>query len=288
MPDSHGFRHPNDLYYQCFEQLLPIAREQIQSVDLDWWDLDSFLGLAFHLLLTKTDPQLRAQVAQLLPKFGAKAVSPLVVIGQHQQVDPELRVLATHTLNQIEIGELVTGLMKMLKASEDDGFDQQIIQLLAGIGSAAQIALEALEADREWQALASRILLSLRRSQPSRITRRETALAHSCNLSPSLQEPNATAQVKTLNALLQAAAAKAETQAYRQAIDIYTQVIYLCPENACAYGDRGLLRSNLGDQQGAITDISCAAHLFYQQGRTANFEIALGYLNAMTDPSSLI
>ncbi|NJR54657.1 MAG: hypothetical protein HC768_08670 [Acaryochloris sp. CRU_2_0] len=47
MPDSHGFRHPNDLYYQCFEQLLPIAREQIQSVDLDWWDLDSFWGWLF-------------------------------------------------------------------------------------------------------------------------------------------------------------------------------------------------------------------------------------------------
>jgi tetratricopeptide (TPR) repeat protein len=282
MPDSHAFRHPNDLYCQCFEQLLPIAQEQIQSVDLDWWDLDSFLGLAFYLLLTKTDPQLRAQVTQLLPKFGAKAVSPLVVIGQHQQVDPALRVLATHTLHQFETGELVTGLLKMLKASEDERFDQPVTQILVRLGSAAQITLEALETDQEWQALASRMLLSLRESHSPRTARREMALAYSCNFSSSLQKSNATVQAETLNALLQSAAAKAETQAYRQAIDIYTQVIHLCPENACAYGDRGLLRSNLGDQQGAITDISCAAHLFYKQGRTANFEIALGYLNAMT------
>ncbi|MGF1602480.1 MAG: hypothetical protein ACFCU8_10760 [Thermosynechococcaceae cyanobacterium] len=259
----------NDLYYLCFEQLLPIAGQRVQSVALDWWNLDRFLGLAFHIFLTETDRQMRTQVAQLLPKFGAKAVMTLTVIIRQETVDAELKTLAAQSISQIETPDLICGLIDILKVSEDDSFDQQVAEMLAHIGPDAIAAIEALSMEPEGQAIALRILSQLQRS--TLVATLEEAFDNSPNLSPTLKE--------TFNTLLQAAAAKAEVHAYRQAIDIYSEVIDLCPDNARAYGDRGLLRTNLGDQQGAIADFRRAAQLFHQQGRTANFEVALGYLN---------
>jgi tetratricopeptide (TPR) repeat protein len=258
----------NDLYYQCFEQLLPIAGQQIQAVDLDWWNLDRFLGLAFHVFLTETKTQVRTQIAQLLPKFGAKAVMTLTVILRHQAVEADLKALAAQSLNQIEPFDRIRGLINVVKASEDNSFDQHVAGLLADIGPDAIAAVEALLNEPESQAIALRILPQLQR--PSRLATLEEAFAGSPNLAPK----------DISDALLQMAATHVEAYAYRQAIEIYSEVIDLCPDHARAYGDRGLLYANLGDQQAAISDFEHAAQLFHQQGRTANFEVALGYLNA--------
>ncbi len=256
------------LYYRCFEQLLPIAGDRVQAVGLDWWDLDRFLGLAFHILLTETDPPVRAQVAGLLPDFGAKAVPTLIVIGRQQKIDAELKELVANILEQLPTTELITGLINILKSSEDDSFDQLIAQRLAAIGPEAIVAVEDLLEDPDWKDLALRVLQHI--SQSPILASLELSFENSQDLN------------STSDSLLQAAAAKAEAHEYVQAIHIYTEAIQMCPNLAQAYGNRGLLRSNLGNNQGAVDDFRRAAHLFQEQGQTANFEIALGYLNSIS------
>ncbi|PZD72429.1 hypothetical protein C1752_03746 [Acaryochloris thomasi RCC1774] len=301
MSASHTPEQSNALYYQCFEKLLPVAGQHIKAVALDWWDLDRFLGVAFYTLLAETDPRVRMQMADLLPHFGAKAVPPLIVLRRQQNLDTESIELLEHSLTQISSSDLITGLIDVLKASEDDSFDESVCKRLAKVGNSAIAAVETLSTDPEWRTLALKILPRIQKFQaighlnssfrssatpstPAELSNGESKAAMgsqiSCKNGPELNSPNRSARTidKKSTALMQIAAAKAETNAYLQAINIYTQALNLCPDNARAYGARGLLRSNVGDQQGAIADIQYAAQLFRQQGKTANFEIALGYL----------
>ncbi|UJB72843.1 hypothetical protein HRE53_29210 (plasmid) [Acaryochloris sp. 'Moss Beach'] len=277
MFDSCLLRQHKDLYEQCLEQLLPIASERVQAVERDWWDLDSFLGLAFHMLLSEADPQLRTQVVQLLPKFGAEAVPTLLMIVEQQTLDDELRTLADSTLSKINTDELVIGLIDTLNATEDDIFDAPVAKRLAEMGTVATDAIASLFADPEWQGLALRIMTQFQQMQHQQLANLEEVFENS----PALKHPDPENNIgQTAESLLKAAA-KAETFSYRQAIALYTEAIQIYPDDARAYGGRGLLRSNLGDKQGAIVDFSHAAQLFQKQGKTANFEIALGYLNSM-------
>lgn len=277
MFDSCLLRQHKDLYEQCLEQLLPIASERVQAVERDWWDLDSFLGLAFHMLLSEADPQLRTQVVQLLPKFGAEAVPTLLMIVEQQTLDDELRTLADSTLSKINTDELVIGLIDTLNATEDDIFDAPVAKRLAEMGTVATDAIASLFADPEWQGLALRIMTQFQQMQHQQLANLEEVFENS----PALKHPDPENNIgQTAESLLKAAA-KAETFSHRQAIALYTEAIQLYPDDARAYGDRGLLRSSLGDKQGAIVDFSHAAQLFQKQGKTANFEIALGYLNSM-------
>lgn len=277
MFDSCLLRQHKDLYEQCLEQLLPIASERVQAVDRDWWDLDSFLGLAFHMLLSEADPQLRTQVVQLLPKFGAEAVPTLLMIVEQQTLDDELRTLADSTLSKINKDELVIGLIDTLNATEDDIFDAPVAKRLAEMGAVATDAIASLFAAPEWQGLALRIMTQFQQMQHQQLANLEEVFENS----PALKHPDPENNIgQTAESLLKAAA-KAETFSYRQAIALYTEAIQIYPDDARAYGGRGLLRSNLGDKQGAIVDFSHAAQLFQKQGKTANFEIALGYLNSM-------
>jgi Flp pilus assembly protein TadD len=71
----------------------------------------------------------------------------------------------------------------------------------------------------------------------------------------------------------------AEKGEYIEAIKALTQVIQLNPKNAMAYGDRGLIRLNLGDKYGALADFQEAAQLFMSQGSKANYELVLSYIH---------
>jgi tetratricopeptide (TPR) repeat protein len=57
-----------------------------------------------------------------------------------------------------------------------------------------------------------------------------------------------------------------ELKEYPKAIADFNQAIYLNPEDADAYGNRGLVYSQLGDRENAIADLEKAAQLFCQQG----------------------
>lgn len=289
----------NTLYYQCFEKLLPVAGPHIKAVALDWWDLDRFLGLAFYTLLAETDRRARVQISHLLPHFGAKAVPPLIVLSRQQNLDAEALELIEQSLTQLSCSDLITGLIDVLKSSEDDSFDEPVCQRLSTMGDSARSAVEALSTDPEWRALALKMLAKIQKFQAIdhlhhsfQASATPSTLVESSNEASSVMgspvfskrsdrnasHPSARAIDQQSTALMQRAAAKAEAHAYVQAISVYTEALDLCPDNARAYGARGLLRSNMGDQQGAIADIQHAARLFRQQGKTANFEIALGYI----------
>jgi tetratricopeptide (TPR) repeat protein len=304
MSDSLTPEQNHTLYYQCFEKLLPIAGRHIEAVNLDWWDLDRFLGLAFYTLLAETDSHRRRHIAQLLPAFGAKAVPPLIVLLRQQNLDAASIELANHSLRDLNASALITGLINVLKSSEDASFDELVAQKLAEMGRKAVSSVEDLLSDPEWRTLALRILPQIKKFQtlghlyqsfqsaPTRpipivdLTSGQPDTLISLNAAGNGLELNVDAGTiaQRSQALMQKAAAKAEAYAYIQAIETYTEVLGLCPDNARAYGDRGLLRSNIGDQQGAIADIQSAALLFRQQGKTANFEIAIGYLRKIMYP----
>ena len=156
---------PNSLLFECVEKLVPLAGGRMQAVDLDWWDTDRFLGLAFHILLTETELSTRKKIARLLPKFGAKAVTTLFVIFQHQNSDSTLRRLSGQALAQMDRTLLVTGLINTLQASEDDRFDLRISQMLATVAPEAISALTALIATDEWRILALNTLRNMQLPQ---------------------------------------------------------------------------------------------------------------------------
>jgi Flp pilus assembly protein TadD len=82
----------------------------------------------------------------------------------------------------------------------------------------------------------------------------------------------------TAEEFMRQATARAEDGDYVGAIDCYTQVVRLDPNHARAYGNRGMVRANLGDKRGAMEDWQTAAKLFLAQGSTANYEMVLSYI----------
>lgn len=313
---------PDPLFIECVEKLIPLAGERMQAIDLNWWDTDRFLGLAFHILLTEKDLTSRQRVAQLLPKFGAKAVPTLFVISQHRNSDSTLRHLSTQALAQLDPAVLVTGLIDTLKASEDDRFDLQISHMLATVAPEAIATLTKLTATQEWRILALRTLHQMQIPQARTLLdqfichpnpdirhatidilsqskdhqllcRLENALRacpSSNRISSPIEATPASMQAIThtpdpkqeLEDLMKLAALQTEKQNYLEAIHAYSQVIALQPNHANAYGNRGLIKLDTGDYQGAIFDFQHAAQLFLKAGKTANFEMTLNYLRKLS------
>lgn len=85
----------------------------------------------------------------------------------------------------------------------------------------------------------------------------------------------------TVEDFMKQAAAHAEDGDYVGAIESYTRAIECDPTFARAYGNRGMVRSNLGDRRGAVEDWQKAAELFLAQRSMANYEMALSYLRKM-------
>lgn len=88
-------------------------------------------------------------------------------------------------------------------------------------------------------------------------------------------------QTMTAEDYMKQAAERAESGDYVGAIESYDLAISVDPSFARAYGNRGLVRSNLGDKRGAIADWQAAAKLFLNQGRIANYEMVLGYIKKL-------
>jgi Flp pilus assembly protein TadD len=88
----------------------------------------------------------------------------------------------------------------------------------------------------------------------------------------------------TAETCMKRAASSAEDGDYVGAAQHYTQAIQLDPTHARAYGNRGLMRANLGDRRGAREDWQMAAKLFLAQGSTANYEMVLNYSNKVEMP----
>jgi Flp pilus assembly protein TadD len=85
-------------------------------------------------------------------------------------------------------------------------------------------------------------------------------------------------EAMTAEDFMKQAAARADDGDYVGAIQSYDAVVSLNPENARAYGNRGFIKLNLGDRMGALADFRTAAELFLTQGRMANYEMLLEYI----------
>jgi tetratricopeptide (TPR) repeat protein len=88
-------------------------------------------------------------------------------------------------------------------------------------------------------------------------------------------------QVMTAEDCIRQASAKSEEGDYLGAVQSYSEAIERDPNFARAYGNRGLVRSNLGDRRGALADWQQAAKLFMAQGSTTNYEMALSYIRKL-------
>jgi tetratricopeptide (TPR) repeat protein len=78
------------------------------------------------------------------------------------------------------------------------------------------------------------------------------------------------------------AALQAEQTDYVAAIDFYSQAIETDPSCARAYGNRGLLKGNLGNRVGAIADLRQAAQIFHARSMTGNYEMVLAYIKRLS------
>jgi len=58
------------------------------------------------------------------------------------------------------------------------------------------------------------------------------------------------------------------------ALDNYTQALNLNPSYGDAYFNRGIVRSQVGDRQGAVADLRAAANFYFEQGNLASYQQA--------------
>ena len=65
------------------------------------------------------------------------------------------------------------------------------------------------------------------------------------------------------------------------ALEDYTQVIRLKPDIPQVYYNRGATRSKLGDQQGAIEDLQKAAQLFSEQENQTGYQKTQEFLSKL-------
>lgn len=165
------------------------------------------------------------------------------------------------------------GLINMLKASQGEAFHNQVIQMLGSVEAEALAELKLMHGQREWQSLAhatlermqtpaARNLLQVLNNNASK-----TALANETS-------PNTAT-------LMQLAASQSETFNYVAAVQTYSQVIEVDPNNAKAHGDRGILQLHIGEYQAAINDFKNSAKLYKNSGNTAQYKMAMNYVRAV-------
>ncbi|MEO0457670.1 MAG: hypothetical protein AAF152_13985 [Cyanobacteria bacterium P01_A01_bin.114] len=152
--------------------LLTLAKAQDIIEDTENWCLDQWLGLTMHLLMTSRAPQTQNHLAQILPKFGSRAVFPLVKL-LHISWEA-LQKLALQSLRGFEQYSLAIGLVPLLKT--DKTLRPVVRQLLIDLnksndapadtstgtptGTPIVLALARLLSTEDWQTLELQSLLT--------------------------------------------------------------------------------------------------------------------------------
>jgi len=147
----------------CPPLLAALATQQGWAIPQDSVNPEPWLDLALALF-TEGDFQTRWEVAKLLPRFGTKAIAPLIAILENEDTDWELLWFAVRTLGEFDHPAVVQVLVNLLKTAEGE-LSAVAAEALANLGNSAINALTELLSIEEFRLLAVRSLSRIRHSQ---------------------------------------------------------------------------------------------------------------------------
>ncbi|MEO0540613.1 MAG: hypothetical protein AAFZ80_07085 [Cyanobacteria bacterium P01_A01_bin.105] len=127
---------------------------------IEYWSFEQFFGLTVYMFVTTESPYIRRQLAELVPKFGSRAVTSLVKILHRQDLPTELRLLAMQALEQISPYELTYGLSQFL--GTNSLYEPFVLRTLASLvherSESILLLLSQLMPSDRWLALEPRLL----------------------------------------------------------------------------------------------------------------------------------
>jgi HEAT repeat protein len=123
---------------------------------------ESWLDLALDLFI-EGDFQTRWDVAKLLPRFGTKAIAPLIAILEQEETDWELLWFTVRSLGEFDHPAVVQVLISLLKTAEGE-LSAVAAEALANLGNQAIDPLTELLSTEQFRLLAVRSLSRIRHS----------------------------------------------------------------------------------------------------------------------------
>lgn len=150
------------------EQLL----EQIST-----FSFEQFFGFTCHLFITTDVPEVREQLAELLPKFGSIAVFSLVKIAYYFQDTTAIHRLALQSLETMPVQPLSIGLAGVIEEHSEAALMPKVvvpslIRLIEHYGEAILLLLSQQLSTAHWQQTETQLVEAL-------------SIAHTSNFQPS-------------------------------------------------------------------------------------------------------
>jgi HEAT repeat protein len=136
----------------CLQQL-PLAGDEFTS--------EEALNLALTVL-NYGDFQERWEIAKILPKFGDRAISPLIEILEDEEIEMEERWFAGRILGQFDRPVVLEALVRCWQTSADEELTAIITTALANFGQSAIASLTDLLKHPELRPLATHTLAQIR------------------------------------------------------------------------------------------------------------------------------
>lgn len=147
----------------CSPPLSALANQYGWATPEDHIHPELWLNLALDLFI-EGDFQTRWDVTKLLPRFGTKAIAPLIVILEQEETDWELLWFTVRTLGEFDHPVVVQVLISLLKTAEGE-LSAVAAEALANLGNQAIAPLTELLSTEQFRLLAVRSLSRIRHSQ---------------------------------------------------------------------------------------------------------------------------
>lgn len=138
----------------CLQQL-PLAKDEQTPFD------DEALDLALTVL-NYGDFQERWEIAKILPKFGDRAIPPLIEILEDEAIEIEERWFAGRILGQFDRPLVIDALTRCWQTSEDEELTAIVASALANLGESAIASLTKLLECPELRPLTTQALAQIR------------------------------------------------------------------------------------------------------------------------------
>ncbi|MBP0020870.1 MAG: HEAT repeat domain-containing protein [Cyanobacteria bacterium SBLK] len=138
----------------CLQQL-PLAKDKQMPFD------DEALDLALTVL-NCGDFRERWEIAKILPKFGDRAIPPLIAILEDEEIEIEERWFAGRILGQFDRPLVIDALVRCWQTSEDEELTAIVAAALANLGESAIAPLANLLERPELRPLATQALAQIR------------------------------------------------------------------------------------------------------------------------------